>query len=56
MLEVYHGTNAEFTVFDKSKIGKNFSDSYGGFYFTNKESSARYYAGRGRGQNRLLLS
>ena len=56
LLEVYHGTNAEFTVFDKSKIGKNFSDSYGGFYFTNKESSARYYAGARAKQALIILT
>lgn len=31
---VYHGTGADFTVFDKSKVGQNYSDRGGdlGFY------------------------
>lgn len=46
---VYHGTNAEFTVFDLNKSGKNFGDiSVGLFFFTNKRnaypSSALDYA------------
>ena len=36
---VYHGTNAEFTVFDLSKSGKNYGEtSEGLFFFTNKRS------------------
>lgn len=48
LMVVYHGTpRGDFTVFDDSKIGT--STDYGwygrGFYFTDKESSAKYYAG-----------
>jgi hypothetical protein len=43
-LSVYHGTDKEFQVFDKSKIGKNFLESKGGFFFTEKKSSAKNYA------------
>ena len=36
---VYHGTNAEFTVFDLSKSGRNYGEtSEGLFFFTNKRS------------------
>lgn len=36
---VYHGTNAEFTVFDLGKSGKNYGEtSEGLFFFTNKRS------------------
>lgn len=36
---VYHGTNAEFTVFDLSKSGRNYGEtSEGLFFFTNKKS------------------
>lgn len=48
LMVVYHGTpRGDFTVFDNSKIGS--STDYGwygkGFYFTDKESAAKYYAG-----------
>ena len=44
-LVVYHGTNAEFNTFDKSKIGQNHwqskSDVYGGgFFFADKKNKA----------------
>lgn len=46
LLVVYHGTNAEFTVFDENKFNANeFSGDYvgEGFYFTNNESTAKRY-------------
>ena len=44
-LVVYHGTDSEFTVFDKSKLGKNFDDplSKEGFFFTSEEGLAGRY-------------
>ena len=48
LLVVYHGNDADFTVFDRNKIGSNYWQSgdsiYGGFYFTDKKSSAENYA------------
>lgn len=42
---VYHGTNADFTVFDKKTIGKNFGAvSDLGFYFTPYYEDARGYS------------
>ena len=45
--ELYHGTPEEFSVFDRSKIGSNFSQSgsgnYGGFFFTDKMTHAKSY-------------
>ena len=40
-LVVYHGTNAEFTVFDNSKS----DSSYKGFYFTDSKEMAGSYKG-----------
>ena len=42
LLVVYHGTDAEFTVFDKKK--SKYSNLYGrGFYFTDSDSHAQQY-------------
>ena len=42
-IEAYHGTVADFTVFDKGMQGKGI-DQYGaGFYFANKRDTARGY-------------
>jgi hypothetical protein len=40
---VYHGTDAEFSVFDYSKIGTNGRLEGAGFYFTNNKSVAQGY-------------
>ena len=41
---VYHGTDAKFTVFDKSKINSSNGAFYGkGFYFSNSKSAANQY-------------
>ena len=42
-LVVYHGTSAEFDVFDVNKIGKNNFKLGGGFYFTNQQREAKGY-------------
>lgn len=45
-LVVYHGTDADFTIFDISKSGSNTGNTgfYGrGFYFSDKESTASAY-------------
>lgn len=42
-LIVYHGTNAEFEVFDYSKIGDTGRLEGAGFYFTNNKSVASGY-------------
>jgi hypothetical protein len=40
----YHGTDAKFTVFDKSKINSSNGAFYGkGFYFSNSKSAANQY-------------
>ena len=48
LLTVYHGTDSEFTVFDRGKIGKNYwqsgNSAFGGFYFTDNKSTAENYA------------
>ena len=43
---VYHGTGADFTVFDKSKVGQNYSNRGGdlGFYFSPYIEDAQGYA------------
>ncbi len=42
-IEAYHGTNADFTVFDKNRIGKGI-DKYGaGFYFANRADISEAY-------------
>lgn len=43
----YHGTNADFTAFDRKKIGSNTDDGvYGkGFYFSSNRSQAEQYGG-----------
>jgi len=46
LLVVYHGSDADFTVFDKNKIGQNYSQSIGGFFFTDKQRSAEFYGGK----------
>lgn len=55
LLTVYHGTNSDFTVFDRGKIGENYwqsgNSAYGGFYFTDKKSSAESYAALSTGLN-----
>lgn len=46
LLTVYHGTNNDFTIFDKDFIGKNTNNEgiFGkGFYFTEKKSLADGY-------------
>ena len=44
LLVCYHGTDAEFTVFDKSKIGFSNGAFYGnGFYFSDSKSAATQY-------------
>ena len=46
LLTVYHGTNYDFTIFDKEFIGKNTNNEgiFGkGFYFTEKKSLADGY-------------
>lgn len=44
LLVVYHGTNADFTVFDKNKIGTNAGYMWGaGFYFTYSQELASDY-------------
>ena len=41
---VYHGSNADFTVFDKSKIGSGSGGSFGqGFYFSTDPRLASHY-------------
>lgn len=46
LLVLYHGTGAKFTVFDKTRIGENFSDrgSDLGFYFSPYVEDANGYA------------
>ncbi|MBR4457580.1 MAG: hypothetical protein IKS31_01340 [Clostridia bacterium] len=42
----YHGTQAEFTQFDKAKQGNNYGDyAKGLFFFTNRKQTADNYAG-----------
>lgn len=44
-LIVYHGTAEKFDMFDTSKIGQNYRYSKNsGFFFTQKEQSAKNYA------------
>lgn len=38
-LVVYHGTNAIFNTFDYKKIGKNYLQSEGGFFFSDKKNN-----------------
>ncbi len=47
LLKVYHGTpNAEFTVFDKNRVGKG-NDQYGaGFYFATDKVASSHYGSR----------
>ena len=51
LLVCYHGTDAEFDVFDKNKIGNN-THNYGfygkGFYFSNSSNYAREYSKEGK--------
>lgn len=46
LMVMYHGTNADFTVFDKGRIGQNFQNRGGdlGFYFSPYIEDARGYA------------
>lgn len=46
LLKLYHGTGADFTVFDMSRAGENFPDRGGdlGAYFTPFQDTARGYA------------
>lgn len=48
-LVVFHGTNADFSEFDKAKVGQSTdSGMYGdGFYFTNDSEYANHYAKNG---------
>jgi len=50
LLRVYHGTNENFTEFDRGKIGSaTGSNLFGdGFYFTDKKRSADGYSDKGR--------
>ncbi|MDR0413401.1 MAG: hypothetical protein LBH61_06350, partial [Dysgonamonadaceae bacterium] len=50
---VYHGTNADFTVFDKSKVGQNFKADNNGFFFSSEKGDIKfpYYGGIGYAQN-----
>jgi len=44
-LVVYHGSANNFNVFDKKRVGENYSESkQGGFFFTQKLNSAKNYA------------
>jgi hypothetical protein len=43
-LVVHHGTHAKFTVFDLKKVGHNYRDSSGGFFFTDRKDRATGYA------------
>lgn len=43
-LVVYHGTDVDFSEFDKSKINRNFQYSFG-FHFTTRTKEADIYAG-----------
>lgn len=45
-IKAYHGTNAEFTVFDKNRVGKGI-DQYGaGFYFASNADVTERYGNR----------
>lgn len=48
-LVVFHGgtfdVNSDKAVFDKNRQGQNYYESTGGFFFTDRQSSANYYAG-----------
>jgi len=48
-LVVYHGTDKDFSVFNKNRIGTNYRENgnneLGGFFFTDKKASARFYSG-----------
>ena len=52
LLTVYHGTDAEFTVFDPDKIEQNYPLRGGdlGFYFTPYKEDAQGYAGNASGK------
>lgn len=52
---IYHGTNADFKVFDKKKIGSATDEGLfgSGFYFGNTESFARIAPG-GRGAKNIM--
>lgn len=55
LLVLYHGTGADFNVFDRSKIGENWGNiSDLGFYFTPYEEDAAGYARRDRDGNRRV--
>jgi hypothetical protein len=40
----YHGTSDKFNIFDIKKSGDNYNASYGAFFFTDREKSAKNYA------------
>ena len=45
-VKAYHGTNADFFTFDKSRVGKG-NDQYGaGFYFATDREAANHYGSR----------
>ena len=46
-LVVYHGTNAEFTVFDPKRAGRNGQQYGAGFYFTDNKALADTYRTEG---------
>ena len=43
-LIVFHGSNKTFNSFDANKIGQNYNESVGGFFFTDNNLSAKNYA------------
>ena len=53
-LVVYHGTQSEFSKFDKNKIGKNDSGFFGtGYYFSSDAETSNAYAGESSGASVL---
>ena len=59
LLVMYHGTGAEFTVFDKNKAGKNFkgwAQLGKGFYFAYDYNDAMRWAEKFRGDTSKVLS
>ena len=44
LLELYHGSNSEFTVFDLEKSGQASTESKVGFWFTESEKGAKKFA------------
>lgn len=44
LLEVYHGTAEEFFTFDRTRQGENYFQGEGGFFFTDRNNTAKNYA------------